>query len=32
MTVTELEKETGFTFFPLLPKIAKDTVIVEYWR
>ena len=32
MTVTELEEKTGFVFFPVLPKIAKDTVIVEYWR
>jgi len=32
MTVTELEEKTGFVFFPALPKNAKDTVIVEYWR
>jgi len=32
MTVAELEEKTGFNFFPLLPKNAKDTVIVDYWR
>jgi len=32
MTVRELEKKTGFVFFPLLPANAKDTVIAAYWR
>ena len=32
MTVTELEEKTGFVFFPTLPKEAKDTVLLEYWR
>ena len=32
MKVTELEAKTGFVFFPTLPKVAKDTVLLEYWR
>ena len=32
MTVRELERKTGYVFFPTLPKHAKDSIEIEYWQ
>jgi endonuclease G len=32
MTVSALEVETGFVFFPMIPKETKDIIVAERWR
>jgi endonuclease G len=32
MTVSALEDETGFVFFPMLPKETKEIIVEERWR